>query len=49
MRLVLMGKEITHPFARLQAGLLALAVFVLLLLLFLPMIGITLALSPVRP
>jgi hypothetical protein len=45
MRIVLKGKEITNPFARVLVGLLVLAVFILLFLLFLPLIGITLALS----
>jgi archaellum biogenesis protein FlaJ (TadC family) len=45
MRIVLKGKEITNPFARLVVGSLVLGVFVLLLLLFLPLVGITLALS----
>jgi hypothetical protein len=45
MRIVINGREITNPFVRILVGLLALAIFALLLLLFLPLLGITIAIS----
>ena len=45
MRIILNGKEITNPFVKGLAGLLAMLVFSFLLILLLPLIGIVVAIS----